>query len=35
VLDGRAAPTDEDTDAGADRMPATGYSAAAPQGLAR
>lgn len=35
VLDGRAAPTDEDTDTGADPLPATGYSAAAPQGLAR
>ena len=35
VLDGRAAPSDEDTDTGADRLPVTGYSAAAPQGLAR
>jgi aerobic C4-dicarboxylate transport protein len=35
VLDGRVAPSDEDTGTGTERVPATGYSAAAPQGLAR
>ena len=35
VLDRRAAPSDEDDVAADERAPATGYSAAAPQGLAR
>jgi aerobic C4-dicarboxylate transport protein len=35
VLDGRAAPSDEDADTAAGPAPITGYSAAAPQGLAR
>jgi aerobic C4-dicarboxylate transport protein len=35
VLDGRATPSDEDADAAAATAQMTGYSAAAPQGLAR
>jgi aerobic C4-dicarboxylate transport protein len=35
VLDGRAAPSDDDADTSAGPAPITGYSAAAPQGLAR